>query len=231
MTQIIDQLAMLLSTDWFAEKWYLFGMRSDLPAREAMRQKCRAIVSQLFDGEIDYWLISFDDTRIRSTYTSFFAAAIDSGLHASDVEFLRQIADQTPAEVKESENTALLKSLTDLLVSDSSPDVAKNLTGKVIATVISTYAATSVIDVDFVARCLNSNTDWDIKLRNMTSGLPEYLADFATDICEQRHHFVQFWARLVERISENERKGLLQWYENTALELTKRSLEFPSWMK
>lgn len=227
MTQIIDQLAMLLSTDWFTEKWHLFGMRSDLPTRQAMKQKCRTIVSKLFDGESDYWLISFDDARIQSTYTDFFSVATDCKLHAADVEFLRQIADQTPAEIKEFESTALLNSLTELLVSDSSPDVAMNLSDGVIATVTSTYAATSLIDVDFVALSLNSNKDWDIKIRNMTSGLPEYLADFATDICEQRHHFVQFWARLVEKLSEDERKELLQWYEDAALELTKRGLEFP----
>jgi hypothetical protein len=230
MTQIIDQLAMLLSTDWFAGKWCQFGMKSNSQIREAMKKKCRAIVSQLLDGESDYWSISFDDGRIRRTYDSFFSAATDSKLDASDIEFLRQIADQTPVEIKESETIALLNSLTELLVADSSPEVAKNLSEDTITIVISIYTATSMIDIDFVALCVNSNTDWDMKLREMTSGLPEYLADFATDICEQRSHFVQFWAQLVENISENELKNLRQWYSNTALELTQRNLEFPRWM-
>jgi hypothetical protein len=230
MNQIIDQLAMLLSTDWFLGQWTLFGMKSDVPAREAMKEKCRTIVSQLFNGESDYWLVSFEDARIRNTYDSFFSAAVESKLHTSDIEFLREIADQTQGEMKEANNTSLLKSLTQLLVSDSSPGVVKNLSSEVVAAIASTFAATSVNEVDFVPLCLISNTDWDKKIRDMTSGLPEYLADFASDVCERMLHFVQFWRQLNEKISLNERAQLLEWYSDTALELTKRNLEFPRWM-
>lgn len=221
---------MLLSADWFTGQWYLFGMKSNLAIQEAMKRKCRTIVSEIIDGEPDYWSASFEDGRVAHTYRSFFSAATDCKLHASDVDFLRQIADQTSTEINESDTITLLKSITELLVSDSSPEVAKNLSENTSEIVISTYAATSIVDVDFVAISLDSNTSWDLQLRNMTYGLPEYLADFATEICERRQHFVKFWARLVNRISEDERQNLLQWYNDTALELTQRSLEFPQWL-
>jgi hypothetical protein len=231
MTQIIDQIVFLLSADWFMEKWYLLGMNSDLPTREAMKQKCRTIACELLDGTSDYWLVSFDNIRLERTYRDFFSATIDCKMDVSDVEILRQIADQTPVEITEFENTTLLKSLTELLVSHPGTEVDENLSTNIIETATSTYAATRIIDVDFVTLCLSSKTDWDVKLRNLTSGLPEYLADFATDICEQRHHFVRFWALLVEQISEKERKNLLQWYQKTALDLTKRRVQPPRWMK
>lgn len=230
MNQIIDQLAMLLSTDWFLGQSALFGMKSDVPAREAMKEKCRDVVLRLFDGESDYWLVSFEDARIRNTYDRFFSAAVESKLHTSDIEFLRQIADQTQSEMKEADNTLLLKSLTQLLVSDSSSEVVKNLSSEVVATIASTFAAASINEMDFVSVCLGSNTDWDKKIRGMTPGLPEYLADFASDICERMLHFVQFWRQLNEKISSDERAQLLGWYSDTALELTKRSLEIPRWM-
>lgn len=230
MNQIIDQLAMLLSTDWFLGQWIIFGMKSDMPARETMKEKCRTIVLQLFDGESDYWLVSFEDTRIRSTYDSFFSAAIESKLHISDIEFLREIADQTQIEMKEASNISLLKSLTQLLVSEPSPEVVKNLSSEVVAEIASAFVAASVNEMDFVAPCLNSNTDWDKKIREMTSGLPEYLADFASDVCERTQYFVQFWRQLNEKFSSKERAQLLEWYSDTAFELTKRNLEFPRWM-
>lgn len=205
-------------------------MQSEIPTREALKEKCRHIVDRLFNGESDYWGVSFQDERILDTYNRFFSAAAECKLNVSDIYFLRQIADQTEVEMTEADNVSLLNSLTQLLVSDSSPEVVKNLSPELVATVVSVFTGSGMNEVDFVSLCLNSTTDWDRKIRDMTSGLPDYLATFAKAIYGQRHHFIQFWGMLVENTSLDERAQLIRWYRGTAFELTGRALETPNWI-
>jgi hypothetical protein len=226
MNKNIDQLAMLLSTDWFLNFWPSLGLQSPLASRLKMKDRCRDIVVDFFAGESDYWLVSFDDSRIRSTYDSFFAAAAAVKLIGRDVEFLRRIANQTATDLADAEQNELLESLTQLLVSDRDPDVIKHLPLHLIETVSLIYLDIKNANVDFVSFSMRSGTKWDQQIRNMTSGLPEYLADFASSLTSQTMSFPKFWGALTNNIaSQSELQLLIRWYEETAMELVNRQLE------
>jgi hypothetical protein len=230
MNPEIDKLVMLLSTDWFLEQWTLLCMKSDLPTRLAMMKKCRTIVEQLLGGASNYWEVSFEDTRLFKTYESFFAAATESKLHVSDIDFLRKIADQNQSEIEEGNNIFLLASLTQLLISDAGREVIKDVPVMTVETITPIFEVSNLSRSDIVPLCLNSNTDWDKKIRNMTPDLPDMLGDFLLSIYKQMHHFIQFWGRVVENTSLDERSQLIEWYRDTAGELMGRSLEIPKWM-
>jgi hypothetical protein len=226
----IDKLVMLLSTDWFLEQWTLLCMKSDLPTRLVMMKKCRTIVEQVLGGALNYWEVSFEDTRLLKTYGSFFAAATECKLHVSDINFLRKIADQNQSEIEEGNNISILASLTQLLISDTSNEVIKGVSVKTVETIAPIFGVSNLSRSDIVALCLNSNTDWDKKIRNMTPDLPDMLGDFLLSVYKQMHHFVQFWGRVVENTSLDERAQLIEWYRDTAVKLMCRSLEIPKWM-
>lgn len=230
MNPVIDKLVMLLSSDWFLGQWTLLCMKSDLPARLAMMQKCRAIVAQILGGALNYWEVSFEDTRLLKTYESFFAAATECKLHISDIDFLRKIADQDQLGIEEGNHISMLASLTQLLISDSSKEVRKDISVETVETIAPIFATLDVSRSDIVPLCLNSNTDWDKKIRNLTPDLPDLLGDFLLGVYEQMHHFIQFWALVVENISPDARAQLIEWYCDTALELIGRDLEIPKWM-
>jgi hypothetical protein len=119
-----------------------------------------------------------------------------------------------------------LESLTQLLVSDRDPDVIKHLPLHLIETVSLIYLDIKNANVDFVSFSMRSGTKWDQQIRNMTSGLPEYLADFASSLTSQTMSFPKFWGALTNNIaSQSELQLLIRWYEETAMELVNRQLE------
>jgi len=75
MTNSIDQLVILLSADWFLPKWHLLGLHSTPQAIAAFQRRCRALTLEFSDGEVDYWLVSFEEERIAQTRDNFYAAA------------------------------------------------------------------------------------------------------------------------------------------------------------
>lgn len=215
---------MLLSTDWFLNHWSSLGLTSPVSARLGMKEECQDIVTRIYSGECDYWLVSFDEARIRATYDDFFTAASASNVTLHDIELLHRLADQTATESVDAEQNELLESLTQLLVSDRDPDVIKDLPSHLIQMISRIHSAVNNTSIDFVALSIGSETKWDSMIRSMTSGLPEYLADFASSTASQSMKFPQFWGVLINNISGQELQSLLRWYEETSLELANRQL-------
>ena len=230
MNPIADKIAMLLSTDWFLDQWNEMGMISDSNARIAMQAKCREIVEQIFEGATDYWQVSFEDVRIRSTQSLLLAATRECKLEACDVELLMRIVNQTPAEVDEANSISLLESLTQLLLSGGGDEEAA-LPGGLVVSIEKSFSYPTMERADIVVRCLNSDTDWDKKIRGLTPDLPDLLGDFFLSLYKQMHHFRQYWVAVVEKISTEERLLLLEWYRVAALKLTGRDLHMPQWME
>jgi len=230
MNQVIDQVVMLFSTDWFLSQWSAFGLQVDEAAQKAMQKKCRGIVDQIFGGESDYWQISFDDARLLETRKRLFSAAKECRLSESDIEVITKIADREDEGGDGEVTVNLLWSLTQLLASsfqDGAEDqIPRDLASKISAALL----ACEEVERDFVSLCLESNTDWDKRIRESTSGLPEYLGDFATGIYVQFHQFVKFWNEIKEIATPSERGVLIKWYEGASLELTGGNLEPPKWL-
>lgn len=230
MIPITDQLAMLLSTDWFLGQRTLLCPKSDESAQVVMQQKCRAIVEYLLDGASDYWQVSFKDARLRDTSDSFFTAAVESGLHDADIELLRVIANQSDSTEKEADNISLLGNLTQLLISESSSEVIIDIPEELIARIAPFFLANNVSRSVLVSLCLGSTSVWDRNIREKTTDIPDMLGDFLLTLYKQTYHFVEFWRKVVENTSSDERTQLLEWYRRAANELTMRHLEFPQWM-
>src|SRR5687767_515870 len=124
MSNRIDQISMLLSTDWFAGKWHLLGIQSDLLRCQKMQQSCRGIVDEIFGDERDYWQVSFDGARIERTRKRFFDAADECCVDAQDIERFKRILEDSDWEMKEA---SLLENLTRLLNSHLDDETLGNL--------------------------------------------------------------------------------------------------------
>ncbi|MGC5802064.1 hypothetical protein SNK19_10350 [Ralstonia pseudosolanacearum] len=230
MNQIIDQAVMLFSTDWFLSQWSAFGLQADEAARKAMQKKCRSIVDQIFGGESDYWQISFDDGRLLETRKRIFSAAKECRLSEADIEIVGKIVDWDGEGENEEATVSLLWSLTQLLVSSFQDDAEDQIPRDLASKISAALFACEQGERDFVSLCLESSTDWDKKIRASTSGLPEYLGDFATGIYVRLHQFVRFWNKVKETVALSERDILIKWYEGASLELAGVNLEPPKWL-
>ncbi|WP_211443569.1 hypothetical protein [Collimonas humicola] len=226
MNPITDKIAMLLSTDWFFGKWHLWGLQSAEDVRRSMQQRCRSIVLDLLAGESDYWEVSFTEERLRRTFDDFFVAATESKMLGKDIDFLRQVASETVLESQEMSDISLLEILTQMLVSDLDSASKSGMPRELISKIAMFFEDLSVSGV--ISECENPKSDWDKKIRDATADMPTRLGDFLLAVREQRHHFIQFWERLVATTSREERNQLRIWYNNAAFDLFGSQVDLPT---
>lgn len=227
MSKSIDQLVMLLSSDWFLPKWHLLGLGAQPEAKAALQKSCRTLTVEFLDGEVDYWMISFDPARIGRTQANFFAAVVRSKLSVSDVEVLQRIANRTEDEENDQRDASLLVSLTLLLTTSGAEVADESLGERVISAVRSTSRAFELDMASIAPEWLCSNSEWDKQLREMTADLPEYLADFAQDLVTSSNKFLLFWKALMGKVDTDQRASLVAWYKVTALKLVGQHIELP----
>ena len=223
----IDQLIMLLSSDWFLPKWHLLGLEAPPKAKAALQQHCRAMTMELLDGEVNYWMISFDAERIERTQADFFSGALKSKLPKFDIEILGRIADRTKDEENGQHNASLLISLTLLLT--TCPTEAADL--PLAPSIISTVRSTShIFELDIKSMATESScstSEWDKRLRETTPDLPEYIADFAQDIVTNGNKFFLFWKAVLGNLDTDQKLSLIAWYKTAALKLVGHRIELP----
>jgi len=120
MRGAFDRLAMLLSADWFRPHWHSIGIRVTLSQCAQFSEQCRDIVRRIMDGQMEYWNISFEESRTIDTYTRFFRLAEQCKFDQQDLEILTRIADESIFDSADSADGTLMLSLTQLFTQDSS---------------------------------------------------------------------------------------------------------------
>lgn len=222
MKKNVDQLSMLLSSDWFADKWFLLGFWSDRLCRREMKRRCRQIVEEIFDGEQDYWQASFDDRRVNGTFEKFLLVAKESCLLEHDISRLKLIANGDDSDMSEA---SLLENLTHLLINDRDQETLRNVTVTLVDKISAIWASFDV-GFDFVSESLASTSEWDAWLKTKTPGLPEYLADFSLNVYRKQGLFEKFWGKVLCDITNEEKDMLIAWYRGMAKELADCEISF-----
>lgn len=221
MNNTIDQLCMLLSTDWFEDKWHLLGVQASRSSCREMQQRCRRIVAELFGGKEDYWLVSFEDDRLRKTYELFFSAAGRSSLEKPDIDRFKSILDDSSTGMAK---MSLIENLTLLLIAKSDDEVLRGLP-RALADKVASIVARQDEPPDLISEMNASTTPWDLGMQKRTSGLPEYLGDFAVSSCSKLSGFGQTWSHLMKELSKEDKARLIAWYREMGKELTGQDIE------
>lgn len=231
MEILVDKLVLLLSTDWFDDYWPLIGLQAGNSTRERLRLKCREIVAQIMNGESRYWDISFEDSRIEKTLSLFEESFNNCDVSDNDRKTLMAIASENQdGYLQQFTVEELLDSLLSLLVSETDPEVLKNITPELASRVIYVYEQTQYQQLDFVGISKVAESAWDKNVQSYTPDLPECLADFALRLCQNPTHICRFWVCLKQCSLLNERELLVKWFEETAIDLVGYKPTFPSWM-
>src|SRR3954452_1499624 len=77
----IDNVAMLLSSDWFFPYWSSIGIFTEDKRKSVLREGCREIVRQIIGDATQYWHINFSVARVNET-----RAMLDALLKRCDLE-------------------------------------------------------------------------------------------------------------------------------------------------
>ena len=204
-----DQLAMLLSTDWFLPHWRLIGI--DAGSNDiAFQQRCRGIVRNLIGEASEYYHISFTETRLATTRMALVRAAA-ACVPTAGTERIEQICTPDPYR-DEKHKTAWV--LLDVVGPEMLQDQDLEPT---IRTALNGAKQWFKFDSELLNRqCVESPTDWDSYIRRLTPEQPSALFDFVAAglIVEAQFAFV------LNQLTTTQRDSLLTRCRNRRSQIT-----------
>ncbi|MBZ5523624.1 MAG: hypothetical protein LAP21_15430 [Acidobacteriia bacterium] len=220
MTNFLDVLIMLLSTDWFTPYWVEIGIRLDEAERSVLRDDCRQVVKQIIGGATEYWLISFSDERRDETRVLFESLAKKTRAEAAIVASMKEWSEMSDEDLKAGWLFDLLTE--DLLSNDFTYNhaVPHSDIREVMAREREKQHHT---DVDFGMLSNHSKSAWDRYVRQLTPDLPTYLANMLLNFLRARR-FQLLWMSMQHKLNREQIEELASWYRSTARSRAQRSI-------
>ncbi|HWZ43830.1 MAG TPA: hypothetical protein VNW97_10150 [Candidatus Saccharimonadales bacterium] len=219
MTNFLDDLIMLLSTDWFKPYWTALAIDLDDSKKELVQKGCREIVSRIVGSVPEYWLISFSDERREETRSMFESLAKLSGQPDSLLQALMQWLELSDEDLKAG---CLFYSLTEDL-SDDSNEQCLLLDTATRSIVLAAQQKLPTIDFDFGELCIRSKSTWDRYIRQLTPSAPKFLSDSVLTFL-QAGTFKSLWLSLRDELTPAQRDELARWYRGAAKSLVRRDI-------
>jgi hypothetical protein len=207
---MVDQVVMLLSTDWFLPYWYVVGV--DASEQKLCVQKgCRQIVHEVMNGATNYYHINFSDDRLRATRQSIRDLARKCRLSESSEMSLEDLVDSRPEREQFYKGAWLFRTLANNLANDDQLDASTKI---VLERTRRKHAV--MVDPDFEQLCLRSNSAWDNYTRSLTPKLPTSLANFlSVDLVG-----AQLLTSVLAQLTQAQRDGLLLRFQSIAKSVT-----------
>jgi len=207
---MVDQVVMLLSTDWFLPYWYVVGV--DASEQKLCVQKgCRQIVHEVMNGATNYYHINFSDDRLRATRQSIRDLARKCRLSESSEMSLEDLVDSRPEREQFYKGAWLFRTLANNLANDDRLDASTKI---VLERTRRKHAVMD--DLDFEQLCLRSNSAWDNYTRSLTPKLPTSLANFlSVDLVG-----AQLLTSVLAQLTQAQRGGLLLRFQSIAKSVT-----------
>lgn len=239
---LIDDIILLLSTDWFFDYWPAIGIGIEKRKKALLQTGCRAIVKQILSTKLgpveNYHMRDFTEDRLACTRTLLLELVNQHGLDECE-----QAAIFSALEKKRYSNNSLyrirvLEDITALVVEDRLNDTEAHLAEPIKQVLLSAWhyklvdhsedvLVSDIANFDFEFANLNSPSAWDGFIRSLTSDQHSMLSDLVSvdDKIVCNLDFV--WCLAAELLSDVARKELADWYREIFLELTGEALPMP----
>ena len=228
MTPKVDIIVMLLSSDWFFEKWSLLGLDAELNDKRRLQESCRRIVGQILANAKKYWSADFSEERESETSRMFFDAVASSSLRDSFASRVRELASLDGRRESDRTFNLLLSMITEALIARRPQSVPPS----VIESVARKWRILVSDELDSLHTLAEgSQTPWDAHLRGLTPDLPTRLPDWVFTTCGQTSDCQKFWNSLADSLSSADRTTLIDWYAAEAREITGEEFHPPTWMR
>jgi hypothetical protein len=224
----LDDLIMLLSSDWFRSHWTSIGLLVDDEAGTCIQHGCRLIVKEVIGRTKEYYHIDFSDGRLERTRLQFVNLL---GRCNVDAESARRITRLTSREIVQDvdEGTQwLLVTLSEQLINNSLAEDKKPAPAiaALIAGMAGRWTASAKQEIDVEGLCLISETEWDQYLKALTPSIPERLSNYALSI-PTLDAFDVIREHLRTRLTPEQRAEVVAWYKDAGASLTGEALILP----
>ncbi|QNK67698.1 hypothetical protein [Variovorax sp. PAMC26660] len=217
-----DDLALLLSTDWFLQLWGTCGLLSPSPAAAEMNRQCREIVRDFVGENTRYWDVEYSRSRMKKTEDRFLQAMSVARLVAHDRETLSGLNQGQSSNTHSLENTSLIFNLLMLLTSNgvADKDMRDGITPSMFQKIQASLAKHADEDrSEIVGAASQARTRWDAWAAQITSEIPGLLLGVARDVYDYNGPAAALWGSLRSGMSESEMSALKLWLNHWGQEL------------
>lgn len=228
----VDDLVMLLSTDWFDSLWPTLGIQVHETKKLEVRNHCRNLVKKfaVVSGDFyDYFQCDLSNARQVITRNQFIKC-LDSSLlnHYAIASVLQGLERKSYT----SERLKLVEDLTALLAEDYFDDSDLRLENVLKWKLLSywnirkdLYDEWGNLDVDFTYCNLSSDSSWDQFVRSLTPKIPTALSDILSNSRIIVPEIEYVWCAAAEQLCEKELSTLLDWYRKCISKLSNQRLK------
>lgn len=220
MTRLLNNLVMLLSTDWFKPYWEAIGITLDESKKSPIQEGCRQIVGQIMSDAAEYWLISFSPEHYQETRARVEAL---SKKYGAEEVVLRAAEEWSAVSEEDMKAGWLFESLTEDLLSDDASLTGYMLDFELRAIMLEARKDQHSTVIDFAEVSTRSRSSWDRYIRQLTPDLPTYLSDMLFTFLKARS-FKAFWTSLLGKLTQGQREELTAWYQAMARSRAKRDI-------
>lgn len=225
---MIDDLILLLSTDWFLPYWVELGIFIKEEKKIEVQQGCRQIVNAELARANDRYLADVSEERKRTTGTTFRKLLRKCGTEKDLAAALSEWKNLSHNELSAVVECAMFNS--QIPSADGTGEVPY-LEFSIRAAVIEmweTYRLSASVYRDV---CLGSQTSWDIHVQKLSVSPKTLVNQLWRVLLNRRLH--TFWSKLGERLTSEQLKVLTSWYRAMIrIELQEdRSDLIPSFMR
>ena len=207
MSNMTDNLIMLLSTDWFLPYWGEIGISIDEVKKRGIQQGCREIVKYILSGSKDYYLRNISLKRKRKSVFRFRALLRKWEAEPEVSETYEEWANLFLGKLNAS---FTYWCSTIELVQDRVQEGGPNLNASIRAEVVKAWETSHMEVPGFPDICLKSESSWDAYTRTLLVS-PKSLGTILNSVLGE-HSFKSFWTNLRQRLTPEQVQELLAWY-------------------
>jgi hypothetical protein len=204
---MIDELIMLLSTDWFLPFWAEVGIDVGETKRNSIQLGCRGIVSQIVGRATLMFQVDFSEERKQETSLRFLSLLKECGAETELSAACREWANRPDQELTAVWNCAHLNRR---ISKGDIPEGLPHLNADIKMEVENIWSRYDLVPFKFKDIARSSETDWDTYIHSLAGG-----SDLLSTVLQRvllSYKLKEFWDALRKSLTQQQMQNLVLWY-------------------
>jgi len=203
---MLDELIVLLSTDWFLPCWTEIGIEIAESKKLCIQKGCREVTDRMLRGAENEFFSDFSEARMRGTESDFLALLQRCEAQQELFVTYKEWATLSDQDIRAAWSCSYLNLKITSGVAENSPPLDPMVRAKVAAT----WGAYDVKHDAFLDVSLRSGTDWDRHVQIIWCG-PKTLPGQLHSVLQYRE-LRAFWEHLRVSLTPQQLHQLVTWY-------------------
>jgi hypothetical protein len=224
MSNKVDRLVMLLSSDWFLSHWSLIGLSIEEKSKNIIYNGCRILTKEFVGKANKYWLVSFSEDRVKETKENFIRLLESSAIKKHDYDLLMFYVEESLLKEDNDSINSMLSTINDHFIDTDEFNQVFEGQENLRIMISNNWMTLGENDNGINTSFEISKSSWDSYLKSLTADIPTYLIDYLSIEILSANKFKIFWLTLKNNLKENEVDFIKSAYKKMADEFMGREI-------